>query len=247
MAQQSEDYSDSKMEKQINEIFEKNRIKKIPFDCFIEVIIETISTELPTNSFKIFSEKSNKTMILNKIAFLKNGDARNLAHLVPDIIRWMPPEQIKEYKEQRYYEKTHTFNSEIFRIEDPNVKKDLLKLLKESLAITMQKIGKVTTCAVGMVLKKNEKRAMELFKEAADNGHSDAQVRYVTLLINNLKSEQNIARKNELRREILNYFKLAANNKNNDAIYYLADIYLHGKLNVKKNKELGLKYLKLAA
>ncbi|CAG8779335.1 41995_t:CDS:2, partial [Gigaspora margarita] len=69
MAQQLEDYSDSKLEKQINEFFEKNQIKEVPFDCFIEETIETISTELPTNSYKIFSEKYNKTMILNKIVF----------------------------------------------------------------------------------------------------------------------------------------------------------------------------------
>ena len=45
--------------------FWKNKIKEIPF----EETIETISTELPTNSYKIFSEKYNKTMILNKIVF----------------------------------------------------------------------------------------------------------------------------------------------------------------------------------
>ncbi|CAG8518306.1 17834_t:CDS:2 [Cetraspora pellucida] len=69
MGQQSEDYSGSKLEKQINEFFEKKNIKEIPFDCFDENKVETISTELPSNSYKAFSEKYNKTMILNKIVF----------------------------------------------------------------------------------------------------------------------------------------------------------------------------------
>ncbi|CAG8514837.1 16851_t:CDS:2, partial [Cetraspora pellucida] len=69
MAQQSEDYSGSKLEKQINEFFEKKNILEIPFDCFDENKVETISTELPSNSYKAFSEKYNKTMILNKIVF----------------------------------------------------------------------------------------------------------------------------------------------------------------------------------
>ncbi|CAG8484607.1 12475_t:CDS:2 [Dentiscutata heterogama] len=97
------------------------------------------------------------------------------------------------------------------------------------------------------VVDKDERRAIELFKDAADNDHPDAQFRYAVLLLNNLKNEQSITRKNELCGEILHYFKLAANNKNYDATYHLGDIYLNGKLNVEKNKELGIDYLKLAA
>ncbi|CAG8484627.1 12476_t:CDS:2 [Dentiscutata heterogama] len=80
----------------------------------------------------------------------------------------------------------------------------------------------------------DERRAIELFKDAADSDHPDAQFRNVVLLLNNLRSEQNIARKNELCEEILHYFKLTANNKNHDTTYYLSDIYLNGKLNVEK-------------
>ncbi|CAG8785599.1 7455_t:CDS:2, partial [Gigaspora margarita] len=64
-----QDYSESKLEKQINEFVEKNQIKEILFNYFIEETIETISTKLTTNSYKIFSEKYDKNYILNKIFF----------------------------------------------------------------------------------------------------------------------------------------------------------------------------------
>ncbi|KAF0561723.1 hypothetical protein F8M41_019346 [Gigaspora margarita] len=57
------------MEKQMNEFVEKTQIKEIPFNYFIEETIETISTELTTNSYKTFSEKYDKTMISNKFVF----------------------------------------------------------------------------------------------------------------------------------------------------------------------------------
>ncbi|CAG8697030.1 7084_t:CDS:2 [Gigaspora margarita] len=99
------------------------------------------------------------------------------------------------------------------------------------------------------VVEKNERRAMELFKEAADNDHPDAQYRYAMLSLSSLSKEESDARKEEICKEILHYFKLAANsNKQNyDAVYYLGDIYLNGKLNVEQNRELGLNYLNLAA
>ncbi|KAF0400564.1 kinase-like protein [Gigaspora margarita] len=300
-----------------------------------------------------------------------DAKTRNLVHLVPDIIRWMAPEQIKKYKDQKYHEKIYTFNCEMFsfgmliwelcyeklpyenwdipkisdhvlnrkreelltgEFDDPKdikIQEEFIKIIEstwkhlprerievtelqrvlEQLAVNYPispdapvlltdkslklavhpksesdstfipldrginlhkkrdhanawrcftenaKLGDNTAkywqgyylCHGYGVVEKDERRAIELFKDAADNDHPDAQFRYAVLLLNNLKNEQNITRKNELCGEILHYFKLAANNKNYDAIYHLGDIYLNGKLNVEKNKELGKEYLKLAA
>ncbi|CAG8572792.1 10505_t:CDS:2 [Gigaspora margarita] len=303
-----------------------------------------------------------------------DAKTRNLINLVPDIIRWMAPELIKKYKDQKYNEKKYTFHCEMFSFGmliwelcyeklpyedwniqkisdhvlsrkreklltgefiDPNDKKiqeefikiiestwkhmpqertgvaELQKVLEQlaatypippgapillddktlnfdgSLAspesengtsfipldrgIDLHKkrdhanawrcfkenadLGDNTAkywqgyylCHGYGVVEKDERRATELFKDAADNDHPDAQFRYAVLLLNNLKNEQNITRKNELCGEILHYFKLAANHKNYDAVYHLGDIYLNGKLNMVKNKDLGVEYLKLAA
>ncbi|CAG8854223.1 2456_t:CDS:2, partial [Gigaspora margarita] len=89
---------------------------------------------------------------------------------------------------------------------------------------------------------------IEIDKEqAADYDHSDAQCRYAVALLSNLKKEDSEVKKQENRNEIIHYFKLAANNKNPNAMYYLADIYIYGKLQMQPNKELGMMYLKLAA
>ncbi|CAG8751705.1 18264_t:CDS:2 [Gigaspora margarita] len=97
------------------------------------------------------------------------------------------------------------------------------------------------------VIEINKERAKILFKEAADHDHSDAQCRYAVALLSDLKKEDPEDKKVENRNEIIHYFKLAANNKNPNAMYYLADIYIHGKLKVQSNEELGMMYLKLAA
>ncbi|KAF0480812.1 kinase-like protein [Gigaspora margarita] len=97
------------------------------------------------------------------------------------------------------------------------------------------------------VIEIDKERAKTLFKEAADYDHSDAQCRYAIALLSNLKKEDSEVKKQENRNEIIHYFKLAANNKNPNAMYYLADIYIYGKLQMQPNKELGMMYLKLAA
>ncbi|RIB18828.1 hypothetical protein C2G38_2183527 [Gigaspora rosea] len=97
------------------------------------------------------------------------------------------------------------------------------------------------------VIEIDKERAKTLFKEAADHDHSDAQCRYAVALLSDLKKEDPEDKKVANRNEIMHYFKLAANNKNPNAMYYLADIYIHGKLKVQSNKELGMMYLKLAA
>ncbi|CAG8762086.1 4238_t:CDS:2, partial [Dentiscutata heterogama] len=87
--------------------------------------------------------------------------------------------------------------------------------------------------------------AKQLYKEAADGDHPDAQYRYAALLLSDLKKEEN--NKKIYCKEILHYFKLAADNNHIDATYCMGDIYARGKLQVQQNKELGLEYLKLAA
>ncbi|KAF0541341.1 kinase-like protein [Gigaspora margarita] len=98
----------------------------------------------------------------------------------------------------------------------------------------------------GLDVEKDIERSKRLFKEAADHDHSDAQCRYAVLLLSDLGTA-NETRKQELCKEILHYFKLAADNKHAYAMYYLGDIYVYGKLKVDPNRELGLKYLRLAA
>ncbi|RIB26912.1 kinase-like domain-containing protein [Gigaspora rosea] len=303
-----------------------------------------------------------------------DAKTRNLINLVPDIIRWMAPELIKKYKDQKYNEKKYTFNCEMFSFgmliwelcyeklpyddwniqkisdhvlgrkreklltgefidpNDKNIQEEFIKIIEstwkhmpherigvaelqkelEQLAATYPippgapillddktldfdgskaspksengtsfipldrgidlhkkrdhanawrcfkenaELGDNTAkywqgyylCHGYGVVEKDERRAINLFKDAADNDHPDAQFRYAVLLLNNLKNEQNITRKNELCGEILHYFKLAANHKNYDAAYHLGDIYLNGKLNMAKNRDLGVEYLKLAA
>ncbi|RIB18816.1 hypothetical protein C2G38_2183571 [Gigaspora rosea] len=104
--------------------------------------------------------------------------------------------------------------------------------------------------------KKNYQDAWKCFKqnaelEAADeNNHSESQCRYAVSLLGDLNKEGNEDIKDKNRKEIIRYFELAAENQskpNVDAMYYLGDIYVNGKLKVHKNKERGVNYLRLAA
>ncbi|KAF0531738.1 kinase-like protein [Gigaspora margarita] len=98
------------------------------------------------------------------------------------------------------------------------------------------------------VVAQDIEKAKQLYKEAANGDHPDAQYRYAALLLQDLKKEDN--NKEDYCKEILHYFKLAADHNHVDAIYCMGDIYARGKLQVqqdKQNRELGLEYLKLAA
>ncbi|CAG8574134.1 4038_t:CDS:2, partial [Dentiscutata heterogama] len=99
--------------------------------------------------------------------------------------------------------------------------------------------------------EKDPIQARKFFKEAADeNNHSESQCRYAVSLLGDLNKESNETTKDELRKEIVRYFALAADNldnRNTDAMYYLGDIYYSGKLRVKKDEERGLNYLRFAA
>jgi TPR repeat protein len=93
----------------------------------------------------------------------------------------------------------------------------------------------------GYVVEKNLGKAVELFKEAADKGVPDAQLRYAFAL-----SEKNSPLKFNLE-EFVNYLTMAADNGNTAAQFNLGDLFYNGKLGISKDVEKGLSYLKLAA
>ncbi|CAG8549714.1 2666_t:CDS:2, partial [Dentiscutata heterogama] len=97
----------------------------------------------------------------------------------------------------------------------------------------------------GYFVERDLDKARNLFKEAANENHTESQYRYAVMLLS--KKEDDETAKDKNRQEIIRYFKLAAEKKNIDAMYYLGDIYLNGKLRVPKDEERGLSYLKLAA
>ncbi|CAJ0885847.1 16794_t:CDS:10 [Entrophospora sp. SA101] len=86
---------------------------------------------------------------------------------------------------------------------------------------------------------KDRMAAAKLFKEAADEGVPDAQLRYAFSLVEN-KTKFN-------KDEFIRYLKLAADNSNPTAQFNLGDMYINGKLGVTKDPVVGVKYLKLAA
>ncbi|KAF0537290.1 HCP-like protein [Gigaspora margarita] len=118
--------------------------------------------------------------------------------------------------------------------------------------------------SIEMHRNKEYKKAWECFKQNADlsdpvakfwiaadeNNHAESQCRYAVLLLSDLGKETDEAANNKLIRKILYYFELAAENpenRNADTMYYLVNIYVTGKLKVKKDEERLLKYLRLAA
>ncbi|KAF0485900.1 kinase-like protein [Gigaspora margarita] len=99
--------------------------------------------------------------------------------------------------------------------------------------------------------EKDPIQARKYFKEAADEGnHAESQCRYAVSLLGEIGKETDKTAKDKLRKEIILYLELAANNPENrnvDAIYCLGEIYVAGKLRVTKDELRGLNYLRLAA
>jgi hypothetical protein len=81
-------------------------------------------------------------------------------------------------------------------------------------------------------------RAVNCYKEAAKNGHADAQLRYAFSAIN--KEKINI-------KGFFKFLKMSANEGNALALFNLGEVYLNGKFGVEKDENLGIKYLKVAA
>ncbi|CAG8481550.1 10658_t:CDS:2 [Acaulospora morrowiae] len=93
----------------------------------------------------------------------------------------------------------------------------------------------------GYIVQQNRVEAVKLFKEAADNGIPDAQLRYAFCLVQNEGGAKfNLG-------EFLKYLKASADNNNATAQFNLGDVYYNGKLNVPKNIREGKQYLRLAA
>ncbi|CAG8648328.1 13330_t:CDS:2 [Funneliformis mosseae] len=93
----------------------------------------------------------------------------------------------------------------------------------------------------GYVVKKSPGKGAELFKEAADKGVPDAQLRYAFAL-----SDKNSPLTFNLD-EFVKYLSMAADNGNTAAQFNLGDLFYNGKLGVPKEPQKGLSYLKLAA
>ncbi|CAG8512816.1 28476_t:CDS:10, partial [Gigaspora margarita] len=94
----------------------------------------------------------------------------------------------------------------------------------------------------GYHVEKNREEAVRLFKEAADEGVSGAQLRYAFSII----SKKEKVTPAEIK-EFITYLTMAADKGNHVALYNLGDLYLNGKFHVEKNRELGIDKLKLAA
>ncbi|CAJ0833176.1 12730_t:CDS:2 [Entrophospora sp. SA101] len=84
----------------------------------------------------------------------------------------------------------------------------------------------------------DKENAIKLYKEAADEGNGDAQLRYAFSLVDNKNFDKDL---------FIRYLTLSVDNENPTAIFNLGDLYYNGKLGVPKDKKRGIKFLKLAA
>ncbi|KAF0541056.1 kinase-like protein [Gigaspora margarita] len=90
----------------------------------------------------------------------------------------------------------------------------------------------------GYHVQKDMDAALKLFKEAADNNVSEAQLRYAFTLIEKNSKEYS---------EIIKYIKMSADNGNEIALYNLGIIYMEGLYREPINKERAKHYARLAA
>lgn len=90
----------------------------------------------------------------------------------------------------------------------------------------------------GYCCEKDKLEAAKLFKEAADDGIPEAQLRYAFTLTENKHFDKN---------SFFLYLTRAADSNNIAAQYNLADIYFNGKLGKEKDQELGKILFQIAA
>lgn len=81
---------------------------------------------------------------------------------------------------------------------------------------------------IGYVVEKDDAKAAEFYKMAADEGNADAQLKYA------FKSQKKLE-------VFLEYLTKSAQNGNPTALYNL------GRIQVRKDADLGIRYLKVAA
>ncbi|CAG8547433.1 815_t:CDS:2 [Acaulospora morrowiae] len=91
----------------------------------------------------------------------------------------------------------------------------------------------------GIHVTENKDIALKLFKETADRGVTEAQLRYAFALAERVKPLDSAA--------FVKYLTLAANGGNVVAQYNLGDLYINGKLGFNKDETKGIEYLRLAA
>ncbi|GBB95585.1 hypothetical protein RclHR1_02570019 [Rhizophagus clarus] len=90
-------------------------------------------------------------------------------------------------------------------------------------------------------IQEREEEGKKLLKEAADEGNSDAQLRYAFTFKQVLDEDEN-------RQIFVEYIKRAATEGNNStAQFNLGDIYFKGKCNIPKDENEGIKWLTKAA
>ena len=90
-------------------------------------------------------------------------------------------------------------------------------------------------------IKGREEEGKKLLKEAADEGNSDAQLRYAFTFKTILDKEEN-------QQIFMEYIKKAASEGNNPtAQFNLGDIYYKGKCNIPTDEDKGIKWLRKSA
>ncbi|CAJ0744929.1 944_t:CDS:2 [Entrophospora sp. SA101] len=89
-------------------------------------------------------------------------------------------------------------------------------------------------------VEKDLEEASRCFKEAADQGISDAQVRYAFSILNKVDDPLKAA-------EFIRYMEKAVFLENQAALYNMGNIYYEGKLNLPKNQKQAIIYYRKAA
>ena len=94
----------------------------------------------------------------------------------------------------------------------------------------------------GFFVSKDKISAIKLFKEAADDGLSYAQLRYAFCLPDKDLKELNLDPKDSIK-----YLRLAAENGSDIAQYHMGDAYLWGKLDFKQDLEVAILWFRRSA
>ncbi|CAG8489091.1 15326_t:CDS:2 [Acaulospora morrowiae] len=88
----------------------------------------------------------------------------------------------------------------------------------------------------GHYVPRDQSEAVKIYKEAADAGNAEGQLRYAFF--------QHSQKNNQ---EFVKYLKMSAKNNNSKAQFFMSEIYMEGKMGVEKDENKGLHYLRLAA
>ncbi|CAI2184065.1 16829_t:CDS:2 [Funneliformis geosporum] len=94
----------------------------------------------------------------------------------------------------------------------------------------------------GIFVPKDKISAIKLFKEAADDGIPDAQLRFAFCL-----PDKDIRVLNLNPKDSIKYLKLAADSGNDVAQFHLGEAYLKGKLGFNKDLKIAINFFKISA